>query len=155
MVDLGPERKRIAQLFRMLGSTGGERRNAFAALERVMQGAGVGWTDIGDAIESKRDEDKYSEHEMQEYAQAARAEGVEVGIKIGQARRNGTGSSTGTLPPPAIMAEYCHGRLTLLKSDWQRDFVNDLFLITRRRGALTRARLANLAKIYIEIGGKI
>jgi hypothetical protein len=124
-------------------------------LERVMQSAGIGWTDIGDAIESKHAQDKYTECEMQEYAQAARAEGVEAGIKIGQARRNGVGSGAGTLPSASIMAEYCRGRLTLLKSDWQRDFVNDLFLITRRSGNLTPARLANLVKIYIEIGGKI
>ena len=36
MADLGQNKKRIAQLLRMLSSTGGERRNAFAALERAI-----------------------------------------------------------------------------------------------------------------------
>ena len=51
MADLGPNKKRIAQLVRILGSSGGERRNAFAALERVMRSEEISWTDIGDAIE--------------------------------------------------------------------------------------------------------
>jgi hypothetical protein len=59
------------------------------------------------------------------------------------------------LPSPAIMAEYCHQQTARLKSDWQRDFVADLFVITRRTMKLSPSRLANLAKIYIEIGGRI
>jgi hypothetical protein len=81
VADLGPNKKRIAQLFRMLGSSGGERRNAFAALERSMQSEGVSWTDIGDAIERDAtpkppDPNKYTESELQEVAQAAREQGV-------------------------------------------------------------------------------
>jgi hypothetical protein len=158
VADLGPNKKRIAQLFRMLGSSGGERRNAFAALERIMQNEGVTWTDIGDSIEhsGERDESKYSESEMREFAQAVRAEGVEAGIKIGLARAsNGSGNGAGTLPSPAIMAEYCHQRPSRLKSDWQREFVADIFVITRNTKSLSRSRLANLAKIYNEIGGNV
>jgi hypothetical protein len=155
VADLGPNKKRIAQLFRMLGSSGGERRNAFAALERVMRSEGISWTDIGDVIGLERDESKYTEAEMQEYGQAARAEGIEAGIKIGMARAsNGGGNGGGTLPSPAIMAEYCHQRLGRLKNDWQREFVANIFVITRRTKNLSLGRLANLAKIYIEIGGK-
>lgn len=113
VADLGPNKKRIAQLFRMLGSSGGERRNAFAALERVMRSEEISWTDIGDAIEHGGDEGKFTESELQEYGQALRQEGVEAGIKIGMARGgNGGGNGNGhlSLPKPVEMAEYCHDR---------------------------------------------
>jgi hypothetical protein len=157
VADLGPNKKRIAQLFRMLGSSGGERRNAFAALERVMQSEGISWSDIGNAIEhgGEHDEGKYTESEMQEYGQVARAEGVEAGIKIGLARvSNGGGNGHLALPKADEMARYCHERLGQLKNDWQRDFVGDIFRITRRTTNLSLGRLANLVKIYIETGGK-
>jgi hypothetical protein len=157
VADLGPNKKRIAKLIRMLGSSGGERRSAFAALERTMQSEGVTWTDIGDVIEhgGERDESKYSESELQEYGQAIRAEGVEAGIKIGEARKGNGSNGAGTLPSTKIMAEYCHERLARLKSDWQRTFVADIFVITQGTMHLSSSRLANLAKIYIEIGGRI
>ena len=61
-----------------------------------MQSEGVNWTDIGDVIAGGGDDDgKYTETEMQEVAQAARAEGVEAGIKMGMARAsNGSGNGT-------------------------------------------------------------
>src|SRR6186713_1020746 len=99
MPDLGPNKKRIAQLFRCLSSSGGERRNAFAALEREMQKAGVDWTDIGNVIAGDgNDAGNYTETEMQEFALAARAEGVEVGIKLGMARASNGGNGQLTLP---------------------------------------------------------
>src|SRR5262245_9475160 len=119
----------------MLGSSGGERRNAFAALERAMQSQGITWTDIGDAIE--HDEGKYTEIEMQEFAQAARAEGVEAGIKIGLVRASNSGGGHLVLPKPSEMAEYCHERLGRLKDDKQRDFVSDMHVITRRGNNLS------------------
>lgn len=160
MADLDPDWKRIAQLIRMLGSSGGERRNAFAALERTMQSEGVTWTDNGNMMErgaNGNSEGKYTEAEMQEYGQAARAEGVEQGIKIGIARGQAQQRSNGhtVLPEASEMAEYCHERLGRLKNDWQRDFIADIYAITRRRTHLSLPRLANLAKIYIEIGGRI
>jgi hypothetical protein len=159
VADLDPNKKRIAQHLRMLGSSGGERRNAFALLEQLMRSKGISWSDIGNMIEHGSagwDDGKYTETEMLEFAQAARAEGVEAGIQIGLARAsNSGGGGRGVLPPPAIMAEYCHQQLGRLKNDWQRDFVADIFVITRHTMNLSRPRLANLAKIYIEIGGKI
>src|SRR5262245_52243656 len=112
----------------MLGSSGGERKNAWLALDRSMQSAGVSWTDIGDVIENG--EGKYSEDELVEYAQAVRAEGVEAGIKIGQTRAGNGGNGAGTLPSAPAMAEYCHQRPSQLTSDWQRDFVADIFVVT-------------------------
>jgi len=131
------------------------RVNAWTALEQTMRGAGITWSDIGNWIESAvvPDDGKYTETEMQEFAQAVRAEGVEEGIKIGMVRaRNGNGF---TLPSTAIMAEYCHQRLARLKDDKQRDFVSDMYLITQRGITLSLGRIGYLASIYIQIGGKI
>jgi hypothetical protein len=155
VADLGPNKKRLAQLFRMLGSSGGERRNAFAALERVMQSGSVTWTDIGDVIEHGGD-GAYTEDDLQQYGQALRAEGVEAGIKIGMTRgSNGSGNGHLTLPKPFEMAEYCRQRLSRLKDDKQRDFVGDMYTITQRGKSLSPRRLGYLANIYIQIGGGI
>jgi hypothetical protein len=92
---------------------------------------------------------------MQEFAQAARAEGVEAGIKIGMARANsGSGNGHLSLPQPSDMAQYCHDRLNRLKDDKQREFISDMYLITRRGAGLSLGRLGYLASIYIQIGGR-
>jgi hypothetical protein len=149
-----PDNKRIAQLLRMLGSSGGERRNAFAALERDMRNGSISWTDIGNAYEQSAD-GKYTKEEMQELAAAVRAEGVEAGIKIGIARAQTQHNGHLLLPEPAEMAEYCHERLGRLKDDKQRDFVSDMYVITRSgRRSLSLGRLGYLTSIYITIGGK-
>ena len=157
MAVLGPNKKRIAQLFRILGSSGGERRNAFAALERIMQSGGVSWNDIGDVIAGGGEDDgKFTETEMQEFAQVARAEGVEAGIRMGMARAsNGSGNGQLTLPKPLEMAQYCHDRPGRLKDDKQRDFVSDMYLMTQHGAGLSPGRLGYLASIYIQIGGRI
>jgi hypothetical protein len=156
-MDVAPKRQttsrqKIAQLVRLLGtSERGERENAWRALVRAMAGAGVGWSDLGNWIEC--DEDKYSASELAEFAQIARAEGVEAGIRIGEARAGNTSNGNGlSLPRPAEMAEYCHERLGQLK-DNQRDFVSDMYLITQRGVQLSPGRLGYLASIFIQIGG--
>jgi hypothetical protein len=134
--------KRIAQLVRMLGSSGNERRVAFAALERTMQNEGA--------------DGKYTEEELQEYGQALRAEGVEAGIKIGQARAsNGGGNGHLMLPSPAEMAGFCYGRRGQLKDDKQREFINDMRRLTLFNRVLSPGRLGYLASIYIQNGGKL
>jgi hypothetical protein len=144
----------------MLSTSGGERRNAFAALERTMLSDGVTWTDLGDVVANGGELDgKYTEAEMLEFAQAARAEGVETGIRIGAARTgNGSGKSNGddhlTLPSPADMAEYCHGRSGKLKDTKQRDFIDDMLRLTQRGTRLSSARYSYLVGIYIKISGK-
>jgi hypothetical protein len=137
----------------MMGTNGGERRNAFAALERSMQSSGVSWTDIGDAVEHDSD-GKYTEDEMQEFAQAARAERVDEGIRIGTARAsNGNGNGHLTLPAPLEMAEDCDDRAGRLKDNAQRVFIEDMVLMTRRRVRLSSGRLSYLSSIYIKISG--
>ena len=153
-------KKRMAQFFRLLGSSSeGERRAAFTALLREMQKAGVSWTDIGDVIAAGSEpgcgDGKYTDAEMCEVAQVARAEGIEAGIKMGVARAsNGNGNGQLTLPKPTEMAEYCHDRLHQLKDDKQRDFVCDMCVVTQRRTHLSRGQLAYLASVYIQTGGK-
>ncbi len=152
MADPKKIRQRIDDRIHMLSSSSaGERRMAFADAERLMQEAGCTWRDVGLV-----DSDKYTEAEVQEYAQIKRAEGVEAGIKIGEVRaaggRNGNGQLV--LPKPAEMAEYCHDRLRQLQNDWQRDFIGDIYVIARRGSYLSPKRLGNLANIYIQLGGK-
>jgi hypothetical protein len=147
--------KRIAQLIRMLGSSGNERRNAFVALERAMQNEGVSWSDLGNIIEQNAD-GKYTEEELQEYGQALRAEGVEIGVKIGMTRAsNGGGNGHLTLPSPAEMADFCHARRGQLKDDKQREFINDMCRLTLFNRVLSPGRLGYLASIYIQNGGKL
>jgi hypothetical protein len=135
----------------MLGSSGNERRVAFAALERTMQSEGVSWSDIGNFIA----DGKYTEEELQEYGQALRAEGVEAGIQIGLTRASQHGSNGHlTLPNPREMAEYCHSRLSRLKDDKQREFVNEVRFYAQRGAKLTPGRLGYLASIYIQQGGR-
>ena len=100
MPDLGPNKKKIAQLFRMLGTSNDhERKNAWRALVCAMQNEGVTWTDIGDVIANGGDDDgKYTQSEMCEVAQAARAEGVDEGIKMGMARASNGGIGQIMLP---------------------------------------------------------
>jgi hypothetical protein len=162
-VDVVPKQKttpreRVAQLVRQFGAAErGVRTNAWRALERTLKSEGINWSDVGNWIEhgGEHDEGKYTESELQEYGQALRAEGVEAGIKIGLTRAsNGGGNGHLALPKPSEMAEYCHDRLGRLKDDKQRDFVNDMYLITQRGVKLSLGRLGYLASIYIQIGGR-
>jgi hypothetical protein len=165
VADVAPKhrttpREKIAQLVRLLStSVKGERANAWRALERSMENAGVSWSDVGNWIEhgGEHDDGKYSEAEMQEFAQAARAEGVDAGIKIGMTRATGAGGNGHlTLPSPVEMADFCHARRRQLKDDKQREFVDDMIAATRRFGGhrLQRGTLGYLASLYIKHGGK-
>jgi hypothetical protein len=157
MTDLGPSKERLAKLFRMLGSSDGERRAAFAALERTMKSEGVSWSDIGNAIEHDSGESKYTEAEMLEYGQAARAEGVKAGIEIGLARASDSGGNGHlTLPPPAEMADFVRDRRGQLKDDGQRQFIDEMVVKTQRlRNRLAPGTLGYLVSLYIKHGGKI
>jgi hypothetical protein len=162
-VDVAPKQKttprqKVAQLVRLFGTTErGERVSAWRALERTMEGTGVDWSDVGNWIEqgsAQDDSSKYSEAEMQEFAQAARAEGVEAGIKIG-ATRAGGGNSNGhlTLPGDSVMADYCCARRGRLEAK-HHNFIDEMPVRTRRR-ALTLKEKGYLASLYIQLGGRI
>jgi hypothetical protein len=147
VADLAPVKERLAKCIRLFGSA--ERANARNMTERALTSVGASWTDLGDWIEKS-----YSEDEMQEFCLQVRKEGIEEGIKIGKARASQSNGHV-VLPEASEMAEYCHERLSRLKNDWQRDFIADIYVITRRSKKLSLPRLGNLVKIYIEIGGKM
>jgi hypothetical protein len=134
----------------MLDASDEERRVAFPKLERAMQNAGFKWVDIGNFVADPR----YTEAEVQQCAQAARAEGVEAGINIGLARASNGNGHGYTLPKDTIMAEYCHQQFGRLKSDTERDFINRVYPKTQRRGNLSSGELGFLASVYIKHGGK-
>jgi hypothetical protein len=127
----------------MLGGERGERVNAFAALERLMRREGITWSDIGNAIE--QDDGKYTEEEMLEMVAAVRKEE--------QARAPQSNGHI-VLPEPAEMAQFCHERRRRLKDDKQREFIDDMLLITQRARSLSLGRLGYLASIYIQLGGR-
>jgi hypothetical protein len=139
MADLAPIKDRLAKCVRLFGST--ERANARRMTERALASVGASWTDLGDWIEHS-----YSEDEMQELAAVVRAD-----ERAHAPRSNGHLM----LPEASKMAEYCHERLARLNDAKQRDFVNDMYVITRRGASLSLKRLGYLASIYIQIGGRI
>jgi hypothetical protein len=161
-MDVAPKQKttpreRIARLVRQFGATErGVRVNAWRALELTMENEHLNWSDVGNWIEGSAD-GKYTETEMEEFAQALRAEGIEAGIKIGMVRAQAQQQSNGhiVLPEPAEMAKYCHERLGRLKDDKQRNFISDMYVITQRTRGLSPGRLGYLTSIYIQIGGRI
>jgi hypothetical protein len=160
-MDVAPKqrttpRQKIAQVVRQFGAPErGVRVNAWRALELTMKGAGISWSDVGNWIEQNEiDEGKYTEADLQEFGQAMRMEGVEAGIKIGLTRARQSNGHI-VLPEPSEMAEYCHGRLGRMKDDNQREFVTEMYVITRRGRGLSLGRLGYLASIYIQIGGRI
>jgi hypothetical protein len=163
-VDVAPKskttpREKIAQLVRVFGTTErGERANAWRALERMMDGAGITWTDVGNWIEHGGEpaDGAYTEDDLQQFGQARHAEGLEAGIKIGEARGQ-TRHSNGhfVLPEAVQMAEYCRQRPNQLKDDKQREFVDEVYGKTLRGMNLKPGPLGYLASLYIKLGGRI
>ena len=161
-MDVQPKKKttpreRIAQLVRLLGSPErGERVSAWKMLKGVMEGESYTWNDIGNDVEygGADSESRYTEVEMLEAIQVARAEAIEEGIKIGMVRGNGRGNCHLSLPPPGEMASYCHDRLSRMKDDEQRKFVTEMFLTTRRGLSPQRGSLGYLVSLYIKHGGR-
>ena len=161
MADPKTIKQRIDDRIHMLSSSSdGERRMAFAAVERLMRSEGFTWRDVYIIDGGQNDGGKYTEAEMQELAQVARAEGVEAGIRMGMARARNGGNANGhlTLPSPAEMAEFCQARQRVLKDDAQREFIDEMVVKTRNqvflRNRLTPATLGYLVSLYIKHGGK-
>ena len=139
----------------MLGSKGGEKRNAYAALEHAMRSEGINWSDIGNWIEqSEIDEGKYTEADLQGFGQAMRAEGVETGIKIGMARA-GNGGANGhfVLPKDSEMADYCRSHRDDLEPK-HHSFVDKMPTRARSWRPLSLKEKGYLVSLYIKHGGK-
>jgi hypothetical protein len=100
--------------------------------ERALESIGASWTDLGDWIEHS-----YSEDEMLEMVAAIRKE-----------ERACAPQSNGhiMLPEASEMAQYCRERLNRLKDDKQRNFVADMYVITRREMNLSLGRLGILGE---------
>jgi hypothetical protein len=126
----------------MLGSSGGERRNAFAALERIMQNEGITWSDIGNAIE--QDDGKYTEEEMLEMLAAVRAE-----EQARAPQRNGHF----VLPDDAEMADFVHARCGRLEPK-HHEFANKMPGRTRGLRPLSLKEKGYLTSLYIQLGGR-
>jgi hypothetical protein len=139
VADLAPVKERLAKCIRLFGSA--ERANARIMTERALASVGASWTDLGDWIEHS-----YSEDEMLEMVATVRKE---------EHARAPQSNGHIVLPEASEMAEYCHERLNRLKDDKQRDFVSEMYVITRRRMSLSLGRLGYLASIYIQIGGRV
>ena len=162
-MDVAPKQKttvreRIAKLVRQFGANErGVRVNTWSALQTTMDGAGVNFNDLGNWIEEgdKPADGTYSEAELQEFGQARYAEGVEVGIKVGEARKsNGGGNGHIALPKPSDMAEYCQQRLSRMRDDAQRDFIRETNVKTQRGISLHAGTLGYLVSLYMKHGGK-
>jgi hypothetical protein len=138
MVDLTPIKDRLAKYVRLFGSD--ERRNARTFAEQALASVGANWSDLGDWIEHS-----YSEDEMHELVNIIREQ-----EHARAPQRNGHFM----LPDATEMAEYCRDQLPRLKDDKQREFINDIYVITQRGMKLSLGRLGYLASIYIQIGGK-
>jgi hypothetical protein len=138
VADLTPIKERLAKCIRLFGSA--ERANARTMTERALESVGASWTDLGDWLEKS-----YSEDEMCELVDTVRNQ---------ERARAPQSNGHFVLPKPSEMAEYCHERLGRLKDDKQRDFVSDMYLITRQGISLSLGRLGYLASIYIQIGGR-
>lgn len=111
---------------------------------RALASVGASWTDLGDWIEHS-----YSEEEMLQAVEAIRKEEHQRAQQT-VARSNGHL----VLPEPSEMAEYCHQRPNRLKDDAQREFINEMYVKTRRGINLKLGTLGYLASIYIKLGGR-
>ena len=105
-----PREKWSRKLVRQFGTPErGVRANAWRALERAMDDAGINWSDIGNWIEAG---DKTVRTPKTNYSSLVRPgtqKAIETRIRIGEARKsNGGGNGHITLPKPADMAKYCH-----------------------------------------------
>jgi hypothetical protein len=140
MADLTPIKERLAKCIRLFGSA--ERANARIMTERALESVGASWTDLGDYIETS-----FSEAEADEIVDAIR--------KQERARVPSPRNGHFMLPDASEMAEYCHDRLSRLKNDSERDFVNEVYFITQRGAGLSLGRLGYLASLYIKHGGRV
>jgi hypothetical protein len=150
--DLTPDaiRKLAACVRSLSADNNNERRAAWTGLCSLLKTDGIDFRDLGNLVESAVD-DRYTKTEMLELSAAARKEGVETGIKIGEARASQNNGHI-TLPEPSEMAAYCYvnrGRL----EEKHHSFVDRM---SRRRSyhSLSPKEKGYLASLYIQLGGR-
>jgi hypothetical protein len=146
--------KRIAKLFRMLGSPfKGEVDNALTMMKHTLQTEGLSFNDIATVIEScngEIEERKYSDAD----AEVIFARGVEKG-RVAEAQKQ-------QAPPEFYDADGCPrwNEIALflqknerrLRDEWERTFINDMAGKTLLREP-TEKQAKHLLAIFVRLGG--
>ena len=117
-------------MVRMLGLRARRKRRNLPPWSAPCGARALPGSDIGNVDRAGRqvehDDSKYTESEMQEFAQASAPRGSKRESRSAwRARRRAMDISC--CPKPSEMAEYCHQRLGRLKNDKQREFVADMY----------------------------
>lgn len=149
-----PVAKRIARLFRMLGSNfDGEVHNAVAAMKRLLAAEGLTFNDIATVIEGHNGEieqKKYSDAD----AEIIFNKGVEKG-RVEEARKQAAPpefyDSDGQ-PRWNEIAVFCQKQKDQLRSDWEREFVTDMAGKTLYREP-SEKQAKHLMGIFVKLGG--
>ena len=149
-----PVAKRIARLFRMLGSPfEGEAHNALTMMKRTLQTEGLTFNDIATVIEScngEIEEKKYSDTD----AEIIFTRGVEKGRAEEACKQQ--------VPPEFYDAEghprwheialFCQKNVARLRDEWERTFINDMAGKTLLREP-TDKQAKHLLAIFIRLCG--
>lgn len=149
-----PVAKRIAKMFRMLGSPfKGEVDNALTMMKHTLETEGLSFNDIATVIENcngEIEERKYSDTD----AEIIFAKGMEKGRKEEASKKD--------LPPEFYDADgsprwneialFCQKHEKRLRDDWERTFVNDMAGKTLLREP-TEKQAKHLLAIFIRLGG--
>ena len=151
-----PIAKRIAKLFRMLASDfDGEVLNAARRMKQQLIAEGLSFNDIATVIENANgeiEERKYSDAD----AEIIFAKGVEKG-RTEEARKQ-------QAPPEFYDADgsprwyeiamFCQQNRAQLRSEWERNFANDVPARIIKYGKPTDNMIPHLLGIFVKLGGK-
>jgi hypothetical protein len=152
MTDLGPIKKDLAKLIRLLASDkDGEVIAARHGLIRKLKSIGADIHDLADRIENPVGE--ISEAEMEKIYKA----GVEEGRRAEKQARAVAIRGNGPVEFPSAqdMAIFCYQNKANLKSEWENEFVVNMASWTRTIRPLSPKQQMHLEKIYIKLGGRI
>jgi hypothetical protein len=150
-----PVAKRIARLFRMLGSPfEGEAHNALTMMKRTLQTEGLKFNDIATVIENcngEIEEKKYSDAD----AVIIFARGMEKG-RTEEARKQQAPPEfydTDGHPRWYEIAMFCQQNSTRLRDEWERNFVSDMPSKIIKYGRPTEKQVPHLLAIFVKLGG--
>jgi hypothetical protein len=149
-----PIAKRIATLFRLLGSNhDGEALAAIAAMKRLFTAERLTFHDIATVIEScngEIEEKKYSDADAAIIFQR----GMEKG-RVEEARKRSAPPEFYDIdgrPRWSEIARFCQQHLGELRSDWERTFVKDMAGKTLWSQP-TEKQAKHLLGIFVKLGG--
>jgi hypothetical protein len=151
-----PVAKRIAKLFRLLASDfDGEVLSAARRMKQQLAAEGLSLNDIATVIENANgeiEERKYSDTD----AEIIFAKGVEKG-RTEEARKQ-------TAPPEFFNADgqprwyeiaaFCQQNRVQLRSEWERNFADDIPSKIIKYGAPTENQIPHLLGIFVKLGGR-